>query len=283
MITDDQTNFLYLADTLPKKYPQFYQRVEKVLDECGINYELLPGTKDIWARDYMPIQIANNKFLQFVYNPDYLQSKKWQKTISDTDAICSSINIVPVKSAIKVDGGNVVRASDKAIMCDKVFTENPQIPEKQLIKKLQEQLAVEQIIFIPTDSSDKIGHADGMVRFLDERTVLINDYSKEKPQFQLNLRMALHNAALDWVEVAYTPYGNERLIQANGIYINYLQMKDSIIVPSYGMKEDEIVVKQFEQLFPKSKISTINSSEIAQQGGVLNCITWNIQNGEDRF
>jgi len=47
MITDSQTNFLYLADTLPKNYPDFYNRFEKVLTDCNINFALLPKTKDV--------------------------------------------------------------------------------------------------------------------------------------------------------------------------------------------------------------------------------------------
>lgn len=56
MITDRQTNFLYLADSLPKKYPNFYERFEKVLIKSNIKFNLLPNTKDVWAVDYMPIQ-----------------------------------------------------------------------------------------------------------------------------------------------------------------------------------------------------------------------------------
>jgi agmatine deiminase len=275
LITDVQTNFLYLADNLPKKYPSFYQEFEKILIECSISYGLLPGTKDIWCRDYMPIQVADNHFVQFVYNPDYLQSKKWLKTISDTGSICESIGISPKKSNILVDGGNVVRANNSVIMCDKVFRENTHISEKQLIRELQEQLEVNQVIFIPTDSTDKIGHADGMVRFLDDKTVLINDYSKEKPHFQLAFRLALHNAGLNWIEIPYNPYQNQKRIQANGIYINYLQMKDVVTVPVFGIEEDEAVVNQFEKLFPKSKIATVDCNSVADEGGVLNCITWN--------
>ena len=60
MITDSQTNLLYLADTLPKNYPIFYERFEKLLIENKINFKLLPNTKDVWAVDYMPIQIELN-------------------------------------------------------------------------------------------------------------------------------------------------------------------------------------------------------------------------------
>ncbi|GAA4435430.1 hypothetical protein GCM10023188_27400 [Pontibacter saemangeumensis] len=276
MITDSETNHLYLADTLPERHPSFYRRFEQVLADCGIHCSLLPGTKDIWAVDYMPVQVEADHYVRFTYNPDYLQGRKWQKTISDADSICGEIGISPEKSAIVLDGGNVVRGPEAVILCDKVFRENPHIPEKRLIKELRELLRTDRLIFIPTDPSDKIGHADGMVRFLDSRTVLINDYSLERPQFQRTFRMALHNAGLDWVEISYNPYGNKEPLQANGIYINYLQMKDKVMLPTFGTEEDETVVRQFEQLFTGSTVATVDSNEIAIEGGVLNCITWNI-------
>ncbi|WP_071781148.1 agmatine deiminase family protein [Adhaeribacter aquaticus] len=276
MVTDNQTNFLFLADSLPKKYPDFYQRFEKILTDNNIHFSSLLGTKDIWCRDYMPIQVNADKYVQFIYNPDYLQSKKWQKTISDVDAICEAIGIRPLKSNIKFDGGNLVRSANKIIMCDKVFRENPQIPEKQLIKDLEELLEVEHLIFIPTDSSDTIGHADGMVRFLDDKTVLINNYSKENPQFQRTFRLALHNAGLDWIEIPYNPYGNKKLIQANGSYINYLQVENVVIIPSFGIEKDIQTLSKFKQLFPNYKVSNIDCNDIANEGGILNCVSWNL-------
>ncbi|KAA9332676.1 agmatine deiminase family protein [Adhaeribacter soli] len=276
MITDNQTNFLYLPDSLPKKYTDFFHQLKQLCFKLNISFGLLPQTKDIWARDYMPIQIEQNKFVQFTYNPDYLQSKKWLRTISDVDAICNSIGVKPLKSDIKIDGGNIVRSTNKVILSDKIFIENPEIPEKQLIKAIRKILEVEQVIFIPTHPQDKIGHADGMVRFLDEKTVLINDLSREKPDFQLTFRMALHNAGLECIEIPYNPYRNRKYIQANGIYINYLQMKDSIILPIFEMNEDDLVINQFENMFSGTTIAAIKSNDIANEGGILNCITWNV-------
>ncbi|ALJ00757.1 agmatine deiminase family protein [Rufibacter tibetensis] len=277
MITDQDTDFLYLADTLPKMYLAFYKCFERTLNEAGIEFYLLPNTKDVWAVDYMPIQVTRDEFVQFAYNPSYLQPKVWQKTISNVDNICTSINIQPKKSRILVDGGNVVKATDKVIMCHSVFTENPNVPEKQLIKELMELFQVDQLIFIPTQPKDFTGHADGIVRFLDDKTVLINKYTKEDKGFGLTVKTALHNAGLDWVEIPYNPYSNAKYKHSNGIYINYLQMKDSLILPVFGQKEDEEVVRLFEQLFPKLKIATVNSNELAYAGGILNCITWNIK------
>ncbi|MBI5916321.1 MAG: agmatine deiminase family protein [Bacteroidetes bacterium] len=282
MIEDKETNLLYLADSLPKQQPAFFQQFEKVLHDCKVKFQLLPNTKDIWAVDYMPIQISKDKFVQFTYRPDYLvKDKELIKTISDVDSICKEMDLKPVKSNILLDGGNVVKSTDKVIMCDKVFRENPATNEKDLIKNLKEIFEIEKLIFIPADPQDCYGHADGIVRFLDNDRVLINRYStdkrKEKTDFALRLHMSLYNAGVDYTEIPFNPYNNDNDDQANGIYINYLQMKGLVVVPTFGMSEDDLVVKQFEQLFSGQTIVTIDSREIAKEGGVLNCITWNIE------
>lgn len=277
MIPDSQTNFLYLADTLEKKYPNFYKQFEAVLNNYNINFQILQRTKDVWAVDYMPIQIDKDSFVQFVYNPDYLRDTiKLSKTISDVDAICKEITLAPKKSNIILDGGNVTRTTDKVIMCDKVFTENPTIKEKDLIKELQNLFQVDKLIFIPTHPIDFTGHADGMVRFFDSDTVLINDYSKEDINFQLRFRLALHNAGLKYIEIPYNPYDNKKDEHANGEYINFLQMQQAVIIPTFSIKEDDAVIKQFEQLFAGQRIATVDGNDLAFDGGILNCITWNI-------
>ena len=276
MIPDSLTNFLYLADCLPKKYPTFFTSFEKLLNECKINFELIPHTKDVWAVDYMPIQTAGNKFVQFTYNPSYLQFKKWLPTISDVDKICETMGLAPLKTDIVLDGGNVVRSAHKAIMTDRIFKENPHYERKQLIKKLQELLQIDKLYFVPEQPGDFTGHSDGMVRFINEDTVVINDYNKEKDWFKRAFEIAIHNTALDYITLPYSLEGNTTNTQANGDYINYLQMQNCIIVPTFNKNADEPAVSKLEEIFPEQTIKTIDCSEIANDGGVLNCISWNI-------
>jgi len=273
MIADNETNSLYLADCLLKKQPIFFQRFEKVLDDCKIKFEFLSNTKDIWAVDFMPVQITKDKFVQFVYAPDYLKTKIGQKTISDTDSICKAIGLTPKHSKLIIDGGNVIRSNDKVIMCDKVFKENPTINEKELIKQLKDIFEIDKLFFVPWDKSDFTGHADGMVRFIDSDRVLINDYSKEKPEFQRAFRMALHNAGLDWTEIPYNP----KTKGAEGIYLNYLQMNQAVIIPTFKDNADDKAIRIFETVFKGQHIATVDSNEVAEEGGILNCITWNIK------
>jgi agmatine deiminase len=246
MITDSETNLLYLAGTLPKKYSDFYDRFKIVLNDCDIEFKFLPETKDVWAVDFMPIQVDVSKFIRFLNQPPYLtKSKKWAKTISDVDRICNDIGIETLKSSIILDGGNVIRTKNKVIMTDRVFIDNPNYERRQLIRELYELLQIDKLYFVPEQPGDFTGHADGMVRFLDEDTVIINDYKKEESDFYRAFEIAIHNTGLNRVRIPYNVYDNKSNDQANGDYINYLQMDNLVIVPTFGLKEDDEVIRQF--------------------------------------
>jgi agmatine deiminase len=115
-----------------------------------------------------------------------------------------------------------------------------------------------------------------MVRFIDNDTVLINDYSKQNAEFQRCFRMSLHNAGLDWIELSYNPVDNPKSISARGLYLNYLQMQQVIIVPTFKTKYDDKALKVLEGVFKEQNIATVESNDLADEGGILNCITWNI-------
>ncbi|MBS0617856.1 MAG: hypothetical protein JSR44_06680 [Spirochaetes bacterium] len=110
LITDQDTNMLFLADCLPRLQPKFFKCFEKVLDNYKIPLRFIVNTKDIWAVDFMPVQIQKNRFVRFTYNPDYLQPKKYRKTISEIDAICATLGAVTHKSPLVIDGGNIVKS-----------------------------------------------------------------------------------------------------------------------------------------------------------------------------
>jgi agmatine deiminase len=158
MITDNETNHLYLSDRLNKDYPEFCKNFIAELQKHQIEPNILPGTKDVWAVDFMPIQINKNEFIQFRYEPDYLREYPEQRnSASEISRICNKIknrdknltNIKIISSNIIVDGGNVVRGNDTVIMCDKVFHENPNYGFNELTGKLKKALAIEKIIFVP--------------------------------------------------------------------------------------------------------------------------------------
>jgi len=272
MIWDGETNFLYLSNLLKLKYKNFFNSFSELLIKNKIKYKIIPETNDIWVKDYMPIQISKQKFIQFTYNPDYLKRRK--NLITDTFKIIKKLNLNVISSKIKLDGGNVVKSKNKIIMTNKIFKENKSHSKTKLKKELCKLFKVEKIIFIPQEPYDYLGHADGIVRFLDENTVLINDYTKVSPEYKKELLKILKNEKLDIIEI---PLGSKwENYTAIGYYINYLHMKNFIVLPLFNLKEDEIVVKKMQNLFKGYKVICLNSIQIAKKNGVLNCIAWNI-------
>jgi agmatine deiminase len=267
-------NTLYLADLLPKLHPKFWKQFEKELIACNVPLNWLPNTKDNWAIDYMPVQIRSDKMVQFTYRPDYLS--EYPETKTDTKTIFEKLGIKIVKSAIVVDGGNLVRSGNTAIMCDKVFHENPKIGQRELINQLVELLEIDRLLFVPWQTDDFTGHTDGMVRFVNEKTVLVNDSGKHNKIAETSVNTALHNAGFECIPLPCALPYDPTQTSVRGLYINYLHMEQAIFVPVYGLKTDEQALRILEDTFKGSTIVPVEASEIAKKGGVLNCISWSI-------
>lgn len=276
MIKDNETNLLYLSDQLALRQ-SFFNELRFILNRNKIQYKILPNTKDIWCVDYMPIQKTTDSFIQFTYQPDYLQNKKYISTQTDTSLVCTAINIETERSNIKIDGGNVIRGKDWVVLTDKIFKENKTFSKQSLLKELEIIFEAKPII-IPREPGDYTGHADGMVRYYDERTLLINSVKpNDKRIFHSKLIQSLIKEGFSLIEIPNAMYDNDDYDSADGLYINYLQMKNFLLIPTFNKKEDEFTIKKFQELFPRHVIETIDAKEISKDGGVLNCITWNIK------
>jgi len=240
-------------------------------------------TNDIWCRDFLPIQVDKNKFIQFSLTKDYYP-KNLNHLRTDPSPICEKLGIYyipPVYDGIPIyiDGGNIIRKYNKVILTDKIFKDNKRIPPNQFRKILKNLLEVDQVIIIPKEPGEDSGHSDGMVRFVNKDTVLINDYSTSdtNQRFVKQLYQSLKESGLKIIEVPYKPvYGRINGIQpSTGIYINFLQVKNKIFLPTFDdPPTDTRSISIFQKIFGSGNIIHVPSKELSQLGGVLNCISW---------
>lgn len=270
---------VYLSELLEEHFPKCFYRLTSILEKHGVDYRLLKGTKDIWCRDYMPIQTESGKLIQFRYEPSYLKGKKeWEDSRSDVREVCWLNGFEPVFSNINLDGGNVLLCSGRAIVSDRIFTENPEYTDKeQLVSDLSELLEAE-VIVIPAQNGDLTGHADGMVRFIDHDTILGNNRSDEYKYWKNGIEKVLKDYSLKYIDVPFF-YGYEdskHPDHAIGVYVNYLEVSNLIVLPVYEVEgnKDAEAIAAFKQIFPNKIIEVINYNDIALEGGVLNCSTW---------
>ena len=115
---------VYMSELLMSKYPETCKNLIAILEKHNVKYRLLKGTKDIWCRDYMPVQTKSGKLVQFRYEPSYLKGLEWDSVRSDVHEICKTNGIKPIFSDINLDGGNVLICEGRARISDRVFSEN---------------------------------------------------------------------------------------------------------------------------------------------------------------
>lgn len=223
MVAGKETDTVYFSENLltEKRFTNTCNTLTKLLEKHSIKYDFLKATKDIWCRDYMPIQIEMGKFVQFRYEPSYLKDDL--ELQSDPKEICKANKVKPQFSKINLDGGNVVNWSDRAIITDRVFDENLEYSSKnKLIAEIEKLLEVE-IIIIPQIKSDMTGHADGMVRFVDRNTVLGNDRKKEFKYWKNGINQILKQKGIEYIDIPFLDHKEKKYSDhAIGCYMNYL-------------------------------------------------------------
>lgn len=268
LITDDITNLVYFSSWI-KDFPCHKSILEK-LEANQVKYDFLTDTKDYWVRDFMPIQVSDQEFVSYIYKPDYLA--KSPQYLTNPEDCCQSIRIKSRPIDLIIDGGNIIKCSDAIIMTDKVFVENPHLSKNEIIQRLKRVFGC-SVIFIPWDKYEKYGHADGMVRHIEGKKVLLNNYCN----FDSGLREKLIKALSPHFEILELDFDTNKPSAQSWAYINYLRVKDLILLPMLNIPEDKDALSQFQEIFPMCQIEQVDVSTIVKKGGALNCITWNIK------
>ncbi len=268
MILDIDTNILFFSKLILKSHISDWNRIKTKLKH---NFYLLDNTKDIWIRDFMPIQVSPNHFVCFQYSPSYL--KNHSELISDQKKICKSLDIDTIYSSIRIDGGNIVKGNQKVILTDRIFSENPDRKHLDLIKEIESLLQLEVLIF-PAEKDDFLGHSDGLVRFLDDKTILINQLSVYPPEYRKKLETAIQKYQLETLEIPFARTKDK--VSAVGYYINFLEFRDTIYLPIFHKmeKSNEDAIEKLGSLYQDREIIPILLTSIADHGGLLNCISW---------
>lgn len=254
-------------------YPTVFRNLKDALESRGIPFRLLPAEKNkkhVWARDYMPVQVGKNRFVQQTYAPDYLEDDP--SYIPDYCKIVSDVKPGKIiTSKIFFDGGNVLSYGRTAIMTDKVFYENAMENSHELVEELRMLLEVDEMYIIPWDMNEPYGHADGMVRFVNGSTVVLNNFSNDNSLLGRRLKRFLEQNFI----VKELHFEGKLTNRLNWGYINFLKVGDRLFVPQFGIQEDSQAIEQLSSIYSGCEIIPIfGCEELAKDGGVLNCVTW---------
>lgn len=252
------------------KYLLSAENMFSALSDSNEKFTLFDGAKDIWARDYMPVKTKSGKYVSFRYEPSYLDGSPELRTDFRRD-IAPNFNIKKlVYSDINLDGGNAVFSPSKetVVISDRVFSENLKYSSAELVQEL-EKLLEARVIIISSLRLDMTGHADGMVRFVDENTVVTN--APLSPYgFETKVKKSLQNYGFNVIDFSYFDSKGDSAV---GCYLNFLETEQAIFLPVFGVDTDNEAIELAKNIFDKT-IIPVNINEIAIKGGLLNCISW---------
>lgn len=278
MITDNQTNKIYFSPALQQECPRLWESIHSALTERKIRHGLLRlDPKYMWCRDYMPIQIADDKYVAYHFKPDYLvkYKKRYEYALKcDGYKICKEMNYPTDSMDLILDGGNVVKCGDTIVMTDKVFLENPDKSRLEVEMILHDKLQSD-ILFLPWNEKEEYGHSDGMVHYAGNGRVLVPSFYYDfYPDFAIEIEKKLEKK----FDVIHLKMDVKRKHRTNWAYINFLQTEKLIMVPQLGFEEeDALAIEQISYVNPEVEVIGIPVIEAVRKGGALNCISWNVK------
>ena len=270
MIPDYGCNAVYFSEWLKKDYSDIYKGLVRILNKHNVAYDIIPNTKDVWCRDYMPLQLDKERYLCYEYKPDYLmKNANNRKYITDSLNVCRGMQLNIKKTPLIMDGGNVVKVENKAIRTEMVFVENPSMDEDMLERQLEKQMECE-VVFIPWDRNEKYGHSDGIIKPISDNTILMTNYHDFDREYANEVVKRLSSK----FEIETLSYKVRKTAPESWAYINFLTVGKLIVLPALGKEEDEQALSQIKRYYSECLVEQLNISDLVKDGGGLNCVSW---------
>jgi len=263
------------------------QKVKKHFKDTSnilfIQYE----TDDTWARDTSALCVQNAKeqeLLNFTFNAwgNKFEATKDNAMTSFVTPNARKCDFVLEGGALETNGAGIILTTSQCMLNK---NRNPKLTKTEITKKLQEYFLAKEILYLEHGylaGDDTDSHIDTLARFVDAKTIMyVSCEDKDDEHYRelklmekelqgIAIQQNFELIALPMAEAVY--FKGERL---PATYANFLFINDAILLPIYGTKTDEKVIKIFRNYFKDRMIVPINCSILIQQHGSLHCVTMN--------
>lgn len=284
------------------------QALERELNEYAQSNGL-PGrvvtvpapANDTWARDHGPITVMTDsgpELLDFRFNA-WGGKFHWEKddALNRHLANAGVFGTTPLKPVdFVLEGGSIESDGQGTLLttseCLLTPTRNPDYDRAAIEQLLGEVLGAERVLwlnhgYLAGDDTDS--HIDTLARFCapdricyvacpdvaDEHYSALAAMEEELQEFRQRNGEPYQLTALPWPEPIYGDDG-ERL---PATYANFLIINHAVLLPVYGVPQDDEAVSVLQALFPDREIVAINCRPLIQQHGSLHCVTMQIPAG----
>jgi agmatine deiminase len=248
-----------------------------------VRFLVLP-TDDIWVRDYGPIVGLNASggrvALSAIYDhlPNYPQLR--DNSMALRWAAHTRIPLRPL--FLHTEGGNLwTDGAGTLMMSERVLAANPGHNRASLETYLRTIIDFEKLIITPRLPLESTGHVDLLIKPVDAATVLISAPDSRTAARRLcavkSLFQGETNARGERYDVIELPtptlYVNWLAFPIRRSYTNALTVNGRVLVPVYGLPQDEQALRVYQQVLPGYDIIPIDCRVGVNGGGAVHCMT----------
>lgn len=245
---------------------------------------LVLRTDDIWIRDYGPIMGVGDDGQLVALNPVYDVLPQYPQA-DDNGMInrwTAHHNIAMQPIDLHTEGGNLWSdGQGTLIMSSQIFYSNRYYKRDTLCKRLSEIMNFKKVIITPRLTLEETGHVDLLVKLADENTVLVSKASSFSTEEALRKVKRLFeretNARGEPYRVVELPtpslYLNWITYGIRRAYTNSLTINGRVLVPVFGIKQDDIALKTYADTMPDFEIIPIDAHIGINGGGAVHCMT----------
>jgi agmatine deiminase len=276
---------------------KYIAQTAEVLRDCKQENLILVAlpSNDTWARDHGGITIfheGNPVILDFMFNGWGL------KFAADKDNLITELlyskNILKAEKLIKtglvLEGGGIESDGLGTLMttseCLLSPNRNPHLSKEEIEARLKVFFGVERILWLNNGylaGDDTDSHIDTLARLCDADTICYvkcDDSADEHYMALKAMEEELHAfkkadgepyklVALPMADACFDDEGN----RLPATYANFLIINGAVLVPTYGVRQDDEALKILKGCFPNHEIIGLDCLPLIWQHGSLHCIS----------
>ncbi len=251
-------------------------------------------SNDTWARDHGGITVfktdETNKVSKIIY--DFTFNGWGMKFAADKDNLITrqlfkenvqQIPLVFEGGGIESDGEGTLMTTSECLLSP---NRNGHLSKKQITQKLKKLFGANRVLWLNNGylaGDDTDSHIDTLARFCDvdliayvkcddkndEHYSTLKKMENELKRFRTADKKSYRLIALPMPDACYAEDGH----RLPATYANFLIINGAVLMPTYGVKQDEAALHILQNCFPNRKIIGINCRILIEQHGSLHCVT----------
>lgn len=252
------------------------------------------ATNDAWARDYAPTfvhdQAGNLVVMDWHYNAWGGKYPPFDLDQQVSTKIAEHLGVDHQPVDLCIEGGAIEVNQSEALLTTRSCALNPnRNPGKTLAEietTLCDSLGKRHCIWLTGDAldgDDTDGHIDQLARFVDEHTIVYawteSRFDPQRTGLEQNLNDLKTGLAIAGLsDIRLVPLNIPQAIEIFGqripaSYCNFLMANGLVVVPQFGVPQDDTALKTLESFFPDRSVIGLPSIHLSYGQGSFHCLS----------